>query len=154
MRELMSLLFYLLLIAAVHAREAPVAAIDLQLEQRVMAVAHELRCLVCQNQSIADSNAPLALDLREQVREKLKQGMSKDEIVTYMVARYGDFVRYRPPLDVRTMLLWFGPGVLLITGLFVLFRRVRASRADAGVLLNESDRARVAILLGRGQGDA
>ena len=78
-----------------------------------MTLAAELRCLVCQNQTLADSNAPLAEDLRNQVREKMRRGASDSEIVDYMVARYGDFVLYRPPLKLTTLLLWFGPLLLL-----------------------------------------
>ena len=78
-----------------------------QLEKRVMAIAAELRCLVCQNQTIADSNAELAVDLRNQVREMLRKGQTQDDIVAYMTARYGDFVLYRPPLRQATALLWF-----------------------------------------------
>src|SRR5688572_33484915 len=99
----------LLVMPAAHAGEALPAAADPLLERRVMSVAEELRCLVCQNQTIADSNAPLAVDLRDQVRQKIREGMSEQEIVDYMVARYGDFVRYRPPLKLTTVLLWFGP---------------------------------------------
>jgi len=78
------------------------------LEKRVMALAEELRCLVCQNQTLADSNAPLAEDLRNQVREKMRAGKSDREVVDFLVERYGDFVLYRPPLKATTLLLWFG----------------------------------------------
>ena len=88
-----------------------------QLEQRVMALAEELRCLVCQNQSLADSHADLAVDLKNQIRDKLKQGMTNQEILDYMVERYGDFVLYRPPLKATTLMLWFGPFLLLGAGL-------------------------------------
>ena len=96
-----------------------------------MHIAAELRCLVCQNQTIADSNAELAVDLRQQVREQLQQGRSQAEILDYMTARYGDFVLYRPPLKASTVLLWFGPWLLLVGGLatlgFILYRRSRLS---------------------------
>jgi cytochrome c-type biogenesis protein CcmH len=112
-----------------HAAEAPTVAADPALEARVMAIAAELRCLVCQNQTIADSNADLAVDLRNQVREMLRQGQGREQIVGYMTARYGDFVLYRPPLKESTALLWFGPAVLLLGGLLglvlVLRRRNR-----------------------------
>lgn len=98
------------------AAEAQPTAADPALEERVMEISHELRCLVCQNQTIADSNAELAVDLRNQVREKLQQGMSEKDIVAYMVQRYGDFVLYRPPVKGSTWLLWFGPFLLLIGG--------------------------------------
>ena len=132
--------------AALAAEAAPAAA-DPALEKRVMAVSEELRCLVCQNQTIADSNAPLAVDLRDQVREKLRAGMSKDDIVEYMVARYGDFVRYRPPLKATTWFLWFGPLLLLVAGVLVLVRRLRVRRREAEPDLNEAERARAASLL-------
>ena len=110
---------------------APPAAQDPALEKRVQQVAIELRCLVCQNQTIADSNADLAVDLRNQVREMLRQGRSEREIIDYMTARYGDFVLYRPPVKGSTALLWFGPAALLVAGvavlLLVLRRRSRLS---------------------------
>ena len=135
------------------AGEAAPAAADPVLEKRVMAVSEELRCLVCQNQTLADSNAPLAVDLRDQVREKMQAGMSNEDIVEYMVARYGDFVRYRPPLKATTWFLWFGPLLLLVTGIFVLVRRLRARPSEAEPELNESERARAASLLaGREEG--
>jgi len=105
---------------AAFAREAPPAAEDPVLEKRMLRIAAELRCLVCQNQTIADSNADLAVDLREQVRRMLKQGQSEEQIVRYMTDRYGDFVLYRPPVKGSTLLLWFGPAVLLVGGLAVL----------------------------------
>ena len=105
---------------AALAAEAPTVAADPVLEARVMAIAAELRCLVCQNQTIADSNAGLAVDLRNQVREMLRQGQDRQQIVAYMTDRYGDFVLYRPPLKESTALLWFGPAALLLGGLAVL----------------------------------
>lgn len=88
-------------------------------------LANELRCLVCQNQTIADSNAELAVDLRNQVREQLRQGKSEEDILAYMVQRYGDFVRYRPPFKFQTVLLWAGPFLLLAAGLLLLYRNLR-----------------------------
>ncbi len=105
---------------ATSAKEAAPASDDPVLEARVMRLASELRCLVCQNQTIADSHADLAQDLRNQVREMLKQGKSEGEILAYMTQRYGDFVLYRPPVKSTTTLLWFGPAVLLIGGVAVL----------------------------------
>ena len=125
------LLLSVLLAAAVPvwAGEAAPAAEDPVLEKRVMAISAELRCLVCQNQTIADSHAELAVDLRNQVREMLRKGQSQEEIVAYMTARYGDFVLYRPPLKESTAMLWFGPALLLLGGLVglvvVLRRRAR-----------------------------
>ena len=133
-----------------YAKEAAPAAADPALEQKVMTLAAELRCLVCQNQTIADSSAPLAEDLRNQVREKMRQGASDSQIIDFMVARYGDFVLYRPPVKATTLLLWFGPLLLVVTGLLVLLRRIRrrpppepelttAERERARKLLAESE---------------
>jgi len=129
------------------AKEAVPAATDPALEQRVMTLASELRCLVCQNQTLADSNAPLAEDLRNQVREKMRQGTSDSEIVDYMVARYGDFVLYRPPLKLTTLLLWFGPLLLLASGFAVLLRRVLRRRPAQDLEITASERRRAAELL-------
>ena len=93
-----------------------------------MALASELRCLVCQNQTLADSHADLALDLRESIREQMKRGASDKEIVGFMTARYGDFILYRPPLKAATLLLWFGPFILLIGGTGVLYRYLKRRR--------------------------
>jgi cytochrome c-type biogenesis protein CcmH len=113
------------------AKEAQPASDDPVMEAKVMRIAAELRCLVCQNQTIADSNADLAVDLRRQVREMLARGDSERQILDYMTARYGDFVLYRPPLKSTTAVLWFAPGVLLVGGvatlLLVLRRRSRLS---------------------------
>jgi cytochrome c-type biogenesis protein CcmH len=105
---------------AVRAGEAAPAAADPALEARMLEITGELRCLVCQNQTIADSHADLAVDLRNQVLEMLRRGDSRDQIIDYMTARYGDFVLYRPPLKESTWLLWFGPGMLLLGGLAIL----------------------------------
>jgi cytochrome c-type biogenesis protein CcmH len=116
----------------VGAKEAAPASADPVLEARVARVAAELRCLVCQNQTIADSNAELAVDLRRQVREMLQRGDSEAQILAYMTQRYGDFVLYRPPLKSTTALLWFGPGVLLVGGVAVLLIVLRRrNRMDA-----------------------
>ena len=108
-----------------QAKEAAPAAEDPVLEARMLRIATELRCRVCQNQTIADSHAELAVDLRNQVKEMLKRGDSDQMIIDYMTARYGDFVLYRPPLKGTTLVLWFGPGLLLIGGLFTLFLVLR-----------------------------
>jgi cytochrome c-type biogenesis protein CcmH len=119
------------------AKDATPAADDPVLEARMLRIAAELRCLVCQNQTIADSHADLAQDLRRQVREMLQRGDSDQQITDFMTARYGDFVLYRPPVKATTVLLWFGPALLLVGGLAalgtVLWRRSRmsADRFDA-----------------------
>ena len=119
---------------------------DSSLEKRTAALAQELRCLVCQNQTLADSNAPLAVDLRNQIREQLKGGASEREVIDFMVARYGDFVLYRPPLKASTLALWIGPFVLLALGAFLLLRRLVRRRAPEPQL-SEAERARAAKLL-------
>jgi len=115
------------------------------LERRVNDLAHELRCLVCQNQTIADSNAPLAQDLRNQIREQLQDGKSEREVIDFMVARYGDFVLYRPPFKAATVALWTGPFVLHLLGAWLLVRRVRKKAPPPG--LTEAERRRAAQLL-------
>ncbi len=108
----------------------------------------KLRCLVCQNQTIAESNAELAVDLRRQVREQMAAGKSDTEIIDFMTARYGDFVLYSPPLKGTTWLLWFGPFVLLLAGAFVAWRVVAARRtAPAPAPLSDEERARAAAML-------
>jgi cytochrome c-type biogenesis protein CcmH len=131
---------------AVVAAQAAGAAQDPALERRVQALAHELRCLVCQNQSLAESNAPLALDLRNQIREQLAKGASEREVVDFMVARYGDFVLYRPPLKASTVALWAGPFVLLAAGALLLWRLL-ARRRVPEPQLSDAQRSRAAKLL-------
>jgi cytochrome c-type biogenesis protein CcmH len=122
---------------------------DPRLEARARALSAELRCLVCQNQSIAESNADLAVDLRRQINEQIAAGRTDGEIVDFMVQRYGDFVLYRPPFKAATLLLWLGPALLLLAGLWALARvlRSRARAADERPLSDE-ERARAARLLG------
>jgi cytochrome c-type biogenesis protein CcmH len=108
------------------------AADDAVLEKRVAQVAAQLRCLVCQNQTIADSNAALAVDLKQQVREQLTHGATEKEVLGYMVRRYGDFVLYDPPLKRTTWLLWFGPFLLLLSGLGFLIMQLRRRQAGTG----------------------
>ena len=114
------------------AGEAQPLAEDPALEARLRAMSQELRCLVCQNSTLADSSAPLAEDLRKEIRVQMRAGKSDKEVVEYLVERYGDFVRYRPPVNNSTALLWFGPFLILIIGGFVLYRVLKkhAGRAD------------------------
>jgi cytochrome c-type biogenesis protein CcmH len=123
-----------------------VAQEDPVLEKRVRDLSSELRCLVCQNQTLADSSAPLAVDLRNQVREQLKSGRSERDVVEFLTARYGDFVLYRPPLKASTVLLWAGPFLLLASGLFLLFLRIRR-KSPPPPELSAADRERAARLL-------
>ena len=128
------MLALLLSLAPAWAKDAAPVAENPEIEARMMALAAELRCLVCQNQTIADSHADLAVDLRQQIREMISRGMSEDQIRSYMTERYGDFVLYKPPLKASTALLWGGP-VLLLAGalgtLFVVLRRRQRLGADA-----------------------
>jgi cytochrome c-type biogenesis protein CcmH len=145
--RLAALLLFAFLAAPAAAKEAAPAAADPVLEKRVMALAEELRCLVCQNQTLADSNAPLAEDLRNQVRERMREGKSDKEVVDFLVERYGDFVLYRPPLKATTILLWFGPFLLLALGFAVMLRRVRRRRQGPDAEISDADRKRAAELL-------
>ena len=110
------------------AKEAVPSSADPALEARVLEIAEQLRCLVCQNETIAASRADLAEDLRKQIRIKLQAGQSRQEIIDFMVARYGDFVLYNPPLKTSTALLWIGPFALLVLAVTMLVRTIRRRR--------------------------
>lgn len=110
----------------------------------------ELRCLVCQNQTIADSNAELAADLRRQVYEMLQQGKSKQEIAQFMTDRYGDFVLYNPPFKLKTGLLWIGPVVFLLTGLLAVFLFTRRKKAAATIEISAEKQQKIRSLLEKG----
>ncbi|MGD8939766.1 MAG: cytochrome c-type biogenesis protein CcmH, partial [Gammaproteobacteria bacterium] len=129
--------------AGVLAKEAEPLAADPEMEKRVNAITAELRCLVCQNQTIADSHAALAVDLKNQVRQMVGSGKTQDQIVDYMVKRYGDFVRYRPPVKPTTYLLWAGPFILLVVGVVLLISNLRKRKqiiVDAPLSADENDR--------------
>ncbi len=145
MRKLILVLTLVLFHVMGYAGEARPLTADPELEKRVMTLSEELRCLVCQNQTLADSHADLAIDLKNQVREKLAQGMTNQQVIDYMVERYGDFVLYRPRLQARTWLLWFGPFLLMTGGLGFLGFKLRR-RATAAVL-PETEMQRAAELL-------
>lgn len=120
-------MLFLLALSAVslQAREAAPLAQDEATEKRLVAISSELRCLVCQNESLSGSHADLANDLRREIRTLIQEGKSDAEIMDFMVSRYGDFVRYRPPLKGTTLLLWFGPGLLLVGGFVTLVLYLR-----------------------------
>ena len=123
------------------AAEALPASDNPELEARVMKISNELRCLVCQNETIAASHAELAVDLRRQVREMLQTGQNEQQVVDYMTARYGDFVLYRPPFKALTALLWIGPAAMVVLGLgalFVVLRR-RSRLADEAFEADDKD---------------
>lgn len=145
----MGLLLCLLAFGAA-AKEAVPMAEDPVVEKRMLAISSELRCLVCQNESLAASRADLAVDLRNQIREQIGAGRSDKEIMDYMVARYGDFVRYRPPLKSTTVLLWFGPAVLFLAGFagLILYLRRRSTRLQDAPLSPEEQAAAEALLRG------
>lgn len=134
--------------APLAAREAAPLAEHPLTEKRMLAITAELRCLVCQNQSIADSNADLANDFRREIRHLIEEGRSDNEIMEFMVDRYGDFVRYRPPLKGTTVLLWAGPALLALLALLILVRYLRRRNASIGqtTLTPEEQRAAAAML--------
>jgi cytochrome c-type biogenesis protein CcmH len=137
-----------LAVAPAFASDAAPTEKDPVAQARAVKLSETLRCLVCQNQTIADSNAELAVDLRKQVREQIAAGKSDDEIITYMTDRYGDFVLYRPPVRATTVLLWGGPALLLAIGAFVLMRIMRERRAaPEAPPLTAEERARADALL-------
>jgi cytochrome c-type biogenesis protein CcmH len=149
MKPVLAALLLCALVLGASAREARPLAEDPALEAKVMAIAEELRCLVCQNETLAASNADLAVDLRKQIRVKLQQGQSESQIKQFMVDRYGDFVLYRPPLKSSTWLLWGGPFLLLIGAAVALWLTIRRrSRSAAADALTPEDAARARRLLG------
>ena len=131
-----------------QAKVAPNTSADPALEARMMVIAEELRCLVCQNETIAASHADLAVDLKNQIRIKLTQGQSQKQILDFMVERYGDFVLYRPPLKTNTVLLWLGPFVLLGMAVLMLVLNVRRRRRAAQPpVMSDEDQAKARALL-------
>jgi cytochrome c-type biogenesis protein CcmH len=144
MRKYILLTFFYLM--SVGAQDIPMEFDDPQQQQRYKNLTEELRCLVCQNQSLADSNAPLAQDLRTEVYNMIEAGQSNDEILEFLVARYGDFVLYRPPLTGYTVLLWFGPFLLLIIALVVVYRQAKAKNLD-DISISEAQRTELEKLM-------
>ncbi|MFZ6819285.1 cytochrome c-type biogenesis protein [Undibacterium sp. Ji22W] len=133
------LMLILLFVHAAASAQDNSAATEAAVEKRVSHLTEELRCLVCQNQTIADSHSGLAIDLKNQVREKISAGASDQEVLNYMVERYGDFVLYRPPVKHTTYLLWFGPFLLLFAGFLFLYLRLAKVQKDANLTQNTSD---------------
>jgi len=136
----------LLLMTTAQAADTPVSFADPTDRERYDTLLTELRCLVCQNQSLADSHADLAQDLRDEVYEMINAGKDDESIRAFMVARYGDFVLYKPPVKSATWLLWFGPLVLLAVAITVVMVTVRSPRSAAAAL-SEEDRDRARDLL-------
>ncbi|MCG6966880.1 MAG: cytochrome c-type biogenesis protein CcmH [Chromatiaceae bacterium] len=147
MRRLATVILGLLLTVGAHARVEVHTFDTPQHEARYNKLIAELRCLVCQNQNLADSNAELAVDLRRKTYEMVNQNMSEKEIADYMVDRYGEFVLYRPPLNRETLLLWTGPFVILLIGVSLLIRTIRRRRAQQGVNVDAAKLQAAASLL-------
>ena len=145
-------LILLLVPGPAWSEEAKPLAADPVAEARLKQLAVELRCLVCQNQTLADSNAPLAEDLRREVREMIAKNMSDQEIIEFLVQRYGDFVLYRPPWKATTALLWIGPFLLLIGGGVTLVMALkRRGRTHADMPVTDEERQRVEQVLSKGR---
>jgi cytochrome c-type biogenesis protein CcmH len=146
MKTFLAVYFCLLTVVvsgAALAKEAQPLAADPALEKRVNDITKELRCLVCQNQTIADSHADLAKDLKNQVRQMVKAGKTESQIDDYMVKRYGDFVLYRPAVEPKTYLLWTGPFLLMVAGIVLLMMNLRKRKkiiVDAPLSADENDR--------------
>ena len=151
MRSLLAVLVGLLISLVAYGAIDTYEFRDEAERERYRTLTEELRCPKCQNQNIADSNAPIAMDLRKEIFRMLEEGQSNDQIIDYLVARYGDFVRYRPPVTKTTLLLWYGPAALLILGLgvlaFIIVRRRRVDSTPAAQTLTEAERQRLASLL-------
>ena len=147
-------LFLLFLSCAIVGAQTPQPTTDDPVaNKRAVALSEELRCLVCQNQSIAESNAELAVDLRRQIREQIAEGRDDRQIIDYMVERYGDFVLYRPPLKASTVVLWLGPPLLFLIGLALLLRYLRGRRPDeTSRPLSDDERRRAAAMLDDSKG--
>jgi len=159
MKRAIAIVFMLLASAPAHAVLPDEVLADPVLESRARALSKNIRCLVCQNQSIDNSNADLARDLRILVRERLKSGDSDRQILDFLIARYGDFIMLKPPFKGITFLLWFGPAIVFVasvSGLFVYFRRRRSALAepsDSKPSLSSAERDRLASLLDGPEGN-
>jgi len=148
MKRLFALLLAFAACATLAAKEAAPLAEDPEIEKRLISISEELRCLVCQNESLAGSRADLAMDLRREVRKLLKEGKTDAEVREFMVSRYGDFVLYRPPVKPTTWLLWAGPFVFVIAGVAVLIVYLRRrGREVKDVPLSDDERRRAEALL-------
>jgi len=145
MKKIVLCLF--LLIQSVHAEIEVYQFTSPELELRYQSLTEELRCLVCQNQNIADSHAELAQDLRRKVYEMLSSGQSNAQIIDYMTERYGDFVLYRPPFNVRTILLWFTPVLALLIGALGFMSILNRRETNADEQLSQNELARIKELL-------
>lgn len=154
MKLMLCALVLALLTSFAGAKEAAPLAEDEAVEKRMVAISDEMRCLVCQNESLSGSHAELAQDLRREIRTMIKEGKTDQEIMDFMVNRYGDFVRYRPPMKATTYLLWFGPFLLLAVAIAALvnYLRRRGARLEEGAegaegALSAEERKRAEALL-------
>ncbi|ALP54646.1 hypothetical protein Tel_16630 [Candidatus Tenderia electrophaga] len=148
MSKVIATVLLLTALGSAQADEAEYTSGDPVMHNRVMGVSEELRCLVCQGQSLADSNSEFAVDMRQQIQELMEEGMTDREVVEFMVERYGDYVRYRPPLKSTTVLLWFGPALLLGLGIGILYFNVlRRKKQIQDVPLSAEDQRRAAEML-------
>ncbi len=144
------LLAIILLLFFILSAQATIVAFkfdDADKEARFKQFSEELRCLVCQNQSLADSNAELAMDLRRELYKMIQNDATDEQIVSFMVDRYGDFVLYKPPVKPSTWLLWFGPFVLVVIGLFILFRVIRSTGKQEDTALSAEEQKKLDTLL-------
>ncbi|MEI8157500.1 MAG: cytochrome c-type biogenesis protein [Burkholderiales bacterium] len=152
MKIIYVLMLALLACGGAMAKEATQLAEDPVVEQRLIVISEEMRCLVCQNESLAGSRSDLANDLRRELRTLIKQGKTDAEIREFMVSRYGDFVLYRPPVKPSTWLLWAGPFGLMILGVVALFVYLRRRSADVGTdVLTDDERKRAEAMLQEGE---
>jgi len=143
-----SLLLICLIVSLALAKDAQPLGEDPAVEERLTRLSQQLRCLVCQNETLADSRADLAQDLRGEIREQIKAGKSDKEIIAFLTQRYGDFILYKPRVTYTTYLLWFGPFVLLLGGLYVLFRYIKQRRElISEIPLSADERRRAEELL-------
>jgi len=124
-----------------------------QQQQQYKKLIDELRCLVCQNQNLADSDAELAQDLRKKVADMIVSNKSEDEIIDYMVARYGDFVLYRPPFKLQTLLLWLGPFLILVVAVLVLVKNIRAQQAKEKITVASAQKEKARQILEQKEGE-
>jgi cytochrome c-type biogenesis protein CcmH len=152
-KTLYAILIVLLTFGSAMAKDAAPLADDPVVEQRLIVISEEMRCLVCQNESLAGSRSDLANDLRRELRALIKQGKTDAEIREFMVSRYGDFVLYRPPVKPSTWLLWAGPFGLMIVGVVALFVYLRRRNTDLGPgnVLTEEERKRAEAMLQEGE---
>lgn len=152
MKTIYALVLVLLACGGAMAKEAAQLAEDPVVEQRLITISEEMRCLVCQNESLAGSRSDLANDLRRELRTLIKQGKTDEQIREFMVSRYGDFVLYRPPVKATTLLLWAGPFALMVLGVVALFVYLRRRNTDIGTnsMLTDDERKRAEAMLQEG----